>query len=81
MDRFRGPMGPVRKCLRDGGIGEWNVRKTALVGGSTRIPRAQAMVQELLNGEAPCGATNPDEAVTFGAAVWVATLAGGGSLC
>merc|ERR1719347_566630 len=72
-------MGPVEKCLRDSGIDKRNVHEVVLVGGSTRIPKVQSMIQEFFNGKEPCKAINPDEAVAFGAAVQAAILTGEGS--
>merc|ERR1711933_423122 len=79
MDYFRNSMGPVEKCLRDSGIDKRNVHEVVLVGGSTRIPKVQAMIQEFFNGKEPCKSINPDEAVAFGAAVQAAILTGEGS--
>lgn len=79
MDYFRNSMGPVEKCLRDSGIDKKNVHEVVLVGGSTRIPKVQAMIQEFFNGKEPCRSINPDEAVAFGAAVQAAILTGSGS--
>merc|ERR1712176_1070951 len=50
-----------------------------LVGGSTRIPKVQSMIQEFFNGKEPCKSINPDEAVAYGAAVQAAILTGEGS--
>merc|ERR1711988_1580030 len=79
MDYFRNSMGPVEKCLRDSGIDKCNVYEVVLVGGSTRIPKVQAMIQEFFNGKEPCKSINPDEAVAYGAAVQAAILTGEGS--
>jgi L1 cell adhesion molecule like protein len=79
MDYFRSSMGPVEKCMRDSGIDKRNVHEVVLVGGSTRIPKVQAMIQEFFNGKEPCRSINPDEAVAFGAAVQAAILTGEGS--
>jgi len=79
MDYFRNSMGPVEKCLRDSGIDKRNIHEVVLVGGSTRIPKVQAMIQEFFNGKEPCKSINPDEAVAFGAAVQAAILTGEGS--
>merc|ERR1712149_125612 len=79
MDYFRNSMGPVEKCMRDSGIDKKNVHEVVLVGGSTRLPKVQAMIQEFLNGKEPCKSINPDEAVAFGAAVQAAILTGEGS--
>merc|ERR1711939_293697 len=79
MDYFRNSMGPVEKCLRDSGIDKRNVHEVVLVGGSTRIPKVQSMIQEFFNGKEPNRSINPDEAVAFGAAVQAAILTGEGS--
>jgi L1 cell adhesion molecule like protein len=79
MDYFRNSMGPVEKCLRDSGIDKRNVHEVVLVGGSTRIPKVQAMIQEFFNGKEPNRSINPDEAVAYGAAVQAAILTGEGS--
>merc|ERR1712109_182955 len=79
MDYFRNSMGPVEKCMRDSGIDKRNVHEVVLVGGSTRIPKVQSMLQEFFNGKEPCKSINPDEAVAYGAAVQAAILTGEGS--
>merc|ERR1712167_121101 len=76
MDYCRNAMGPVEKCMRDSGIDKKNVHEVVLVGGSTRIPKVQAMIQEFFNGKEPCKSINPDEAVAYGAAVQAAILSG-----
>merc|ERR1711957_110335 len=79
MDYFRNSMGPVEKCLKDSGIDKRNVHEVVLVGGSTRIPKVQSMLQEFFNGKEPNRSINPDEAVAYGAAVQAAILTGEGS--
>merc|ERR1712078_505236 len=79
MDYFRNSMGPVEKCMRDSGIDKKAVHEVVLVGGSTRIPKVQAMIQEFFNGKEPNRSINPDEAVAYGAAVQAAILTGEGS--
>jgi L1 cell adhesion molecule like protein len=79
MDYFRNTMAPVEKVLRDSKIDKRQVNEVVLVGGSTRIPKVQAMIQEFFNGKEPCKSINPDEAVAFGAAVQAAILCGEGS--
>jgi heat shock protein 1/8 len=79
MDYFRNSMGPVEKCLKDSGIDKRNIHEVVMVGGSTRIPKVQAMIQEFFNGKQPNNSINPDEAVAFGAAVQAAILTGEGS--
>merc|ERR1712045_651048 len=79
MDYFRNSMGPVEKTWGDSGIDKRNVHEVVLVGGSTRIPKVQSMIQEFFNGKEPNKSINPDEAVAFGAAVQAAILTGEGS--
>jgi len=74
MDYFRNAMGPVEKALRDSGIDKKNVHEIVLVGGSTRIPKVQQLLQEFFNGKEPNRSINPDEAVAYGAAVQAAIL-------
>ena len=50
------------------------VNEIVLVGGSTRIPKVQQMLQDFFNGKELCKAINPDEAVAYGAAVQVNKL-------
>merc|ERR1712032_1090371 len=76
MDYFRNSMGPVEKVLRDSGIDKKNVNEIVLVGGSTRIPKVQSLLQEFFNGKEPNRSINPDEAVAYGATVQAAILAG-----
>jgi len=47
-----------------------------LVGGSTRIPKVQKLLQDFFNGKELCKTINPDEAVAYGAAVQAAILSG-----
>ena len=71
MDLFRKCMDPVEKCLRDAKMGKTDVHDVVLVGGSTRIPKVQALLQEFFGGKELCKSINPDEAVAYGAAVQV----------
>lgn len=79
MDFFRSTMGPVEKVLQDANMDKKAVSEIVLVGGSTRIPKVQQMIQEFFNGKEPCRSINPDEAVAYGAAVQAAILSGGGT--
>merc|ERR1712100_750653 len=78
MDLFRKTMDPVEKVLKDSKIAKNRVHDVVLVGGSTRIPKVQTMLQEFFNGKEPCRSINPDEAVAYGAAVQAAILTGTG---
>merc|ERR1712164_77144 len=66
----------VEKVLRDAKISKKDVDEVVLVGGSTRIPKIQSLLQEYFNGKAPSKSINPDEAVAYGATVQAAILAG-----
>merc|ERR1711998_21274 len=74
MDYFRNSMAPVEKALKDSGLDKKSIHDIVLVGGSTRIPKVQSMLQEFFNGKEPNKSINPDEAVAFGAAVQAAIL-------
>ncbi|XP_026447321.1 heat shock 70 kDa protein [Papaver somniferum] len=79
MDMFRKCMEPVEKCLRDAKIDKSQVHEVVLVGGSTRIPKVQQLLQDFFNGKELCKSINPDEAVAYGAAVQAAILSGEGN--
>ncbi|MQM04686.1 hypothetical protein Taro_037493 [Colocasia esculenta] len=79
MDLFRRCMEPVEKCLRDAKMDKSSVHDVVLVGGSTRIPKVQQLLQDLFNGKELCKSINPDEAVAYGAAVQAAILSGEGN--
>jgi heat shock protein 1/8 len=75
-DLFRGTMDPVDRVLRDSKISKGSVNEIVLVGGSTRIPKVQQLLQDFFNGKELNKSINPDEAVAYGAAVQAAILAG-----
>ncbi len=79
MDLFRKCMEPVEKCLRDAKMDKTQVHEVVLVGGSTRIPKVQSLLQDFFNGKELCKSINPDEAVAYGAAVQAAILSGEGN--
>ena len=66
---------PCRKALQDAGISASEISEVLLVGGSTRIPAIQAMVEKFF-GKAPNKSVNPDEVVAMGAAIQGGVLAG-----
>merc|ERR1712164_167282 len=66
----------VEKVLRDAKISKKDVDEVVLVGGSTRIPKIQSLLQQFFNGKEPNRSINPDEAVAYGATVQAAILAG-----
>uniref|UniRef100_A0A7S0Y7U3 Heat shock protein 70 n=1 Tax=Hemiselmis andersenii TaxID=464988 RepID=A0A7S0Y7U3_HEMAN len=77
-DLFRGTMDPVDRVLRDAKISKGSVHEIVLVGGSTRIPKVQQLLQDFFNGKEPNKGINPDEAVAYGAAVQGGILSGEG---
>ena len=77
-DLFKKTLGPVKKVLEDAGLKKSEVDELVLVGGSTRIPKVRAMLQDFFNGKKPNAGINPDEAVAYGAAVQGGILSGDG---
>ena len=75
-DLFRGTLDPVEKALRDAKMDKAAVNEIVLVGGSTRIPKIQKLLQDFFNGKELNKSINPDEAVAYGAAVQAAILHG-----
>uniref|UniRef100_A0A8C6M3S2 Heat shock protein 8 n=1 Tax=Nothobranchius furzeri TaxID=105023 RepID=A0A8C6M3S2_NOTFU len=75
-DLFRGTLDPVEKSLRDAKMDKGQIHDIVLVGGSTRIPKIQKLLQDFFNGKELNKSINPDEAVAYGAAVQAAILSG-----
>jgi len=75
-DLFRGTLDPVEKSIRDAKIDKSTIHDIVLVGGSTRIPKIQKLLQDFFNGKELNKSINPDEAVAYGAAVQAAILGG-----
>ncbi|KAA0705819.1 Heat shock 70 kDa protein [Triplophysa tibetana] len=75
-DLFRGTLDPVEKSLRDAKMDKSQIHDIVLVGGSTRIPKIQKLLQDFFNGRELNKSINPDEAVAYGAAVQAAILMG-----
>ncbi|KAG7472524.1 hypothetical protein MATL_G00109670 [Megalops atlanticus] len=75
-DLFRGTLEPVEKALRDAKMDKSQIHDIVLVGGSTRIPKIQKLLQDFFNGRELNKSINPDEAVAYGAAVQAAILMG-----
>uniref|UniRef100_A0A8D2B7K7 Heat shock cognate 71 kDa protein n=1 Tax=Sciurus vulgaris TaxID=55149 RepID=A0A8D2B7K7_SCIVU len=64
------------KTLRDAKLDKPQIHDIVLVGGSTRIPKIQKLLQDFFNGKELNKSINPDEAVAYGAAVQAAILSG-----
>ena len=75
-DLFRGTLEPVEKALRDAKYDKSQIHEIVLVGGSTRIPKVQKLLEDFFNGKGLNKSINPDEAVAYGAAVQAAILSG-----
>jgi len=78
MDLFRNCIAPVERVLKDSKLDKKSIHEIVLVGGSTRIPKVQQLLQEFFNGKELNKSINPDEAVAYGAAVQAAILKGEG---
>lgn len=76
MDLFRSTLAPVERSLTDAKLDKGTIHDVVLVGGSTRIPKIQKMLQDFFCGKALNLSINPDEAVAYGAAVQAAILSG-----
>ncbi|KAK2585344.1 hypothetical protein KPH14_010024 [Odynerus spinipes] len=78
-DLFRATLEPVEKALADAKLDKKSIHDVVLVGGSTRIPKIQSMLQNFFCGKQLNLSINPDEAVAYGAAIQAAILTGEGS--
>jgi molecular chaperone DnaK len=67
--------GPMRQAIEDSGLSTDEISKVLLVGGSTRIPAVQELVQKF-TGKEPFKGINPDECVAMGAAIQAGVLGG-----
>mmetsp|Transcript_26343 Transcript_26343/g.105442 ORF Transcript_26343/g.105442 Transcript_26343/m.105442 type:complete len:582 (+) Transcript_26343:617-2362(+) len=75
-DLFKRTLAPVDQVLSDAQIDKSKVDQVVLVGGSTRIPKIQAMLSTYFDGKPLNVRINPDEAVAYGAAVQAGILSG-----
>ena len=66
---------PCENALRDAGLSKSDIDEVILVGGSTRIPAIQQIVEKIF-GKAPSKGVNPDEVVAVGAAIQGGVLTG-----
>ena len=74
-DLVQRAVGPCRQALEDAGIAADGVQQVILVGGMTRMPAVQKVVQDLF-GREPHQGVNPDEVVAIGAAIQAGVLQG-----
>ena len=74
-DLVKATLVPCKKALQDAGLTASDIDEVILVGGMTRMPRIQAVVEEFF-GKTPHRGVNPDEVVAMGAAIQGAVLKG-----
>ncbi len=74
-DLLQKTVAPVKRALSDAGLDASQIDEVVMVGGSTRVPRVQAIVRDLF-GRDPHRGVNPDEVVAVGAALQAGVLAG-----
>ncbi|VDK27778.1 unnamed protein product, partial [Taenia asiatica] len=78
-DLFDRTLDTMKKALNDAEMDKTSVHRVLLVGGSTRIPRVQELLQDFFGDGRLSKSINADEAVAYGAALLAANLAGGKS--
>ena len=64
MDLFKNTLGPVEQALNDAKMSKSQIDEIVLVGGSTRIPKVQKLLEDFFNGKPVNKSINPDEAVS-----------------
>lgn len=74
-DIFKRLLEPCKKAMSDAQVSASQIDEVILVGGSTRIPKVQALVKDFF-GKEPNKSVNPDEVVAVGAAIQGSVLAG-----
>lgn len=79
-DLFKKTLKTVEQVLKDAKVRKAEVNDIVLVGGSTRIPKVQQLLEEFFDGKKASKRINPDEAVAYGAAVQGAVLSGVGAV-
>jgi L1 cell adhesion molecule like protein len=75
-DLFCSTINHVEKCFKDSRMDKNQIHDIVLVGGSTRIPMVQKLLQDFFDEKLLNKSINPEEAVAYGAAVQAALLAG-----
>ena len=74
MDLFKECITPIENVIKDAKMNKSSIHDVVLIGGSSRIPKIQQMIQEFFNGKELNKSINPDEAVACGAAIQAAVL-------
>ncbi|KAK8801172.1 hypothetical protein WA158_001942 [Blastocystis sp. Blastoise] len=73
---FKATVDPIKRVLKDGHITIDEIHDVVIVGGSTRIPKVQELLQDFFHGKELCKSVNQDEAVAYGATVQASILSG-----
>lgn len=76
IDAFKKTLKPVERVLADAGVKKADIDDIVLVGGSTRIPKIQELIETFFDGKKASKGIHPDEAVAYGAAVQAGVLSG-----
>jgi L1 cell adhesion molecule like protein len=76
MDYFKECIHLTEKALGDAKLDKSQIDQIVLVGGSTRIPKLQQMIQDMFHGKTLNKSLNPDEVVAVGAGIYAAVLSG-----
>ncbi|XXG54771.1 hypothetical protein AAC387_Pa03g2569 [Persea americana] len=79
MDIFKKCLDLVENCLKDANMDKSSIHDVVLVGGSTKIPKVQRLLQDFFDGKELCKSINPDEVVAYGAVIQAAKLSGMGN--
>lgn len=79
-DLFVSILEPVKQALKDAALDKREIHEIVLIGGSTRIPKVQKLLQDFFDGKNLNKSINPDEAVAFGATIQAGILSGDTSL-
>ena len=66
MDLFKECITPIENVIKDAKMNKSSIHDVVLIGGSSRIPKIQQMIQEFFNGKELNKSINPDEAVACG---------------
>lgn len=75
-EHFKKSLNPVHQVLVDAKMSKGQIHEIVLVGGSSRVPKLQQMLQDFFNGKELCKSINPDECVAYGATIQAAILSG-----
>lgn len=75
-DLFNRTIEPIEKALSDAKLSKMDIDEIVMIGGSSRIPKLQSLLQSYFNGKELNKSINPDEAVAYGAAIHAAKLNG-----